>query len=93
MKPVPEATLSGLVRTQEQRMTQSRLATRIDGRLKRAVLEACRARGVTVGSFVEDALRDRLEEILDAEDIEKLRPEPTLPFAAVVRGLERDGKL
>ncbi len=48
------------------------LAVRVDARLKGAVEAACRARGVTLRCFVQDALLDKLEEIA-AEDLPRLR--------------------
>ena len=69
-------------------MKQAQLSTRIDPRIKKAVAAACRQGGVKVGRFVEDALADRLEEMADSGDIERLRREPTRPFEDVLRDLE-----
>jgi uncharacterized protein (DUF1778 family) len=67
------------------------IAVRVDGRLKRAVDEACRARGVKLTRFVQDALLDKLEEIADAEDLPRLRREPTRPLRDLIRDLGLDG--
>ena len=69
------------------------IAVRVDGRLKRAVDEACRARGVNLTRFVQDALLDKLEEIADADDVLRLRREPTRPLRDLIRDLGLDGEL
>jgi hypothetical protein len=74
-------------------MPQSQLATRIDSRVKQAVEEVCRARGLKIGRFVEDALLDKLEELEDIEDLKTIRHEPTRPLSDVIRDLKLDGKL
>ncbi|HOX43741.1 MAG TPA: hypothetical protein PK668_09085 [Myxococcota bacterium] len=74
-------------------MSQSQLATRIDVRVKKAVEEVCRLRGLKIGRFIEDALLDKLEELEDVEDIKKIRHEPTRPLSAVLEDLKLDGKL
>jgi uncharacterized protein (DUF1778 family) len=72
-------------------MPLAQIAVRVDGRLKRAVDEACRARGVKLTRFVQDALLDKLEEIADAEDLPRLRREPTRPLLDLIRELGLDG--
>ena len=72
-------------------MPLAQIAVRVDGRLKRAVDEACRARGVKLTRFVQDALLDKLEEIADAEDLARLRREPTRPLLDLIRELGLDG--
>jgi len=74
-------------------VSQSQLATRIDVRVKKAVEEVCRLRGLKIGRFIEDALLDKLEELEDVEDIKKIRHEPTRPLSAVLEDLKLDGKL
>jgi hypothetical protein len=74
-------------------MPIAQIAVRVDGRLKRAVDEACRARGVKLSRFVQEALLDKLEEIADAEDLPRLRREPTRPLRDIVRDLGLDGDL
>jgi len=74
-------------------MALAQIAVRIDGRLKRAVDEACRARGVKLTRFVQDALLDKLEEIADAEDLPRLRREPTRSLRSLIRDLGLDGEL
>ena len=44
---------------------QAQLAARIDARVKEAVEEYCRAKGLKMNRFIETALLDRLEEIED----------------------------
>jgi uncharacterized protein (DUF1778 family) len=72
-------------------MPLAQIAVRVDGRLKRAVDEACRVRGVKLTRFVQDALLDKLEEIADAEDLPRLRREPTRPLRDLIRDLGLDG--
>jgi hypothetical protein len=74
-------------------MSLSQIAVRVDGRLKRAVDEACRARGVKLTRFVQEALLDKLEEIADAEDVPRLRREPTRPLRQLIRDLGLDDEL
>ena len=72
---------------------QAQLAARIDARVKEAVEEYCRAKGLKMNQFIESALLDRLEEFADIEDVRRLRTEPTRSLAEVVRDLKRDGLL
>jgi uncharacterized protein (DUF1778 family) len=72
-------------------MPLAQIAVRVDGRLKRAVDEACRTRGVKLTRFVQDALLDKLEEIADADDLPRLRREPTRPLLDLIRALGLDG--
>jgi len=74
-------------------MPLSQIAVRVDARLKRAVDEACRARGVKLTRFVQEALLDKLEEVADLEDLPRLRREPTRPLRDIVRDLGLDGDL
>jgi hypothetical protein len=74
-------------------MPQSQFATRINSRVKKAVEEICRARGLKISRFVEDALLDKIEELEDVEDIKKIRHEPTRPLADVIRDLKLDEAL
>jgi hypothetical protein len=74
-------------------MAQTQLATRIDSRVKRAVQEVCRSRGLKIARFVEDALLDKLEELADIEDLKHIRHEPTRPIAEIIRDLKLDEAL
>lgn len=74
-------------------MSMSQIAVRVDGRLKRAVDEACRARGVKLTRFVQEALLDKLEEMADLEDVPRLRREPSRPLRDLIRDLGLDGEL
>jgi uncharacterized protein (DUF1778 family) len=74
-------------------MAVSQIAVRVDGRLKRAVDEACRARGVKLTRFVQEALLDKLEEIADVEDLPRLKREPSRPLRDLIRSLGLDGEL
>jgi uncharacterized protein (DUF1778 family) len=74
-------------------MSVAQIAVRVDGRLKRAVDEACRVRGVKLTRFVQEALLDKLEELADAGELPRLRREPTRPLRDVIRDLGLDGEL
>lgn len=74
-------------------MALAQIAVRVDGRLKRAVDEACRARGVKITRFVQEALLDKLEEIADTADLPRLRREPARPLRELIRDLGLDGEL
>ena len=66
---------------------------RIDERLKRALEEYCRSRGIVMNHFIQEAILDRLEELEDVEDLKAIRHEPTRPLAEVLAELRLDGKL
>jgi hypothetical protein len=72
---------------------QVQLGARIDKRLKQALEEVCKARGLKMSRFVAEALIDKLEELEDIGDINKLRFEPTRPLSDVIRDLHLDGDL
>ena len=74
-------------------MKQEQIATRIDARVKKAVGRVCKARGLKMNRFVEDALLDKLEELEDAEDIKRIRFEPTKRISELIADLKLDGKL
>jgi hypothetical protein len=74
-------------------MAQAQLATRIDERVKGAVAKLCKARGLKMNHFIEEALLDKLEELEDLEDVKGLRKEPTRPFRDVLRDLKLNGLL
>jgi predicted DNA-binding protein len=67
------------------------ISARIDQRLKRALDEFCRSRGIVMNHFIQEALLDRLEELEDVEDLRALRHEPTRPLADVLAELKLDG--
>jgi hypothetical protein len=74
-------------------MPLAQIAVRVDGKLKRAIDEVCRARGVKLNRFVQEALLDKLEEIADVADLPRLRREPTRPLRDLIRDLGLDGEL
>jgi len=74
-------------------MPVAQIAIRVDGRLKRAVDEACRVRGVKLTRFVQEALLDKLEEIADTEDVPRLRREPTRSLRELIRDLGLDDEV
>ena len=66
---------------------------RIDAELKKALEEYCRSRGVVMNHFIQEAILDRLEELEDAEDLKRIRHEPTRPLSQVLKELKLDGTL
>jgi len=74
-------------------MATTQIAVRVDDRLKQAIDEACRVRGMKLTRFVQEALLDKLEEIADVEDLPRLRQEPTRPLRDLIRDLGLDGDL
>ncbi|MFZ5471854.1 MAG: hypothetical protein ACOZIN_20685 [Myxococcota bacterium] len=72
---------------------QVQMSTRVDVHLKKAVTAYCRAHGLKIGRFVENALLDKLEELEDASELERLRKEPSRPFQEFVRELKARGRL
>ena len=69
------------------------ISARIDGTLKNAIEKYCKARGIVMNHFIQEALLDRLEELEDIEDLKKIRHEPTRPFSEVLAELKLDGKI
>ncbi len=74
-------------------MGKVQINARIDERLKRALEEYCRSRGIVMNHFIQEAILDRLEELEDIEDLKAIRHEPTRPLAEVLAELRVDGKL
>ncbi len=74
-------------------MSVVQINARIDSQLKNAIEEYCRARGLVMNHFIQEALLDRLEELQDSEDLKGLRYESKRPFADVVRELGLDDEL
>jgi hypothetical protein len=69
-------------------MEQAILTARVNKRVKALVDKHCKARGLVLARFIEDAILDKLEESDDLREIEKLRREPTRPFSEVMRELK-----
>ena len=61
-------------------MRTVQLNARIDRALKEALDCYCRRHGVAMNHFIHEAIRDRLEELEDVEDLKSIRHEPTRPF-------------
>ncbi len=66
---------------------------RIDERLKKALEEYCRSRGIIMNHFIQEAILDRLEELEDIDDLKAIRHEPTRPLAEVLAELRVDGEV
>lgn len=74
-------------------MSQSQLATKIDSRVKSALEEVCKERGLKMNRFIEDAILDKIEELEDLGDLKRLRKENFVPFEKVVEELKKHGKI
>ena len=72
-------------------MATVQINARIDAALKKALEEYCRARGVVMNHFIQEAILDRLEEMEDVEDLRSIRHEPTRPLSEVLAELKLDG--
>ena len=71
-------------------MATVQINARIDARLKKALEEFCRSRGIVMNHFIQEAILDRLEEFEDIEDLKALRHEPTRPLSEVLADLKLD---
>jgi len=74
-------------------MSTVQISARIDVRLKKALDEVCRSRGIVMNHFIQEALLDRLEELEDVEDLKSIRHEPTRPLSEVLAELKLGGSL
>jgi hypothetical protein len=74
-------------------MASVQISARVDPALKKALVEYCRSRGIVMNHFIQEAILGRLEELEDAEDVKKIRREPTRPLLEVLSELKLDGKL
>ena len=74
-------------------MATVQISARIDEALKRAIAEYCKAHGVVMNHFIQEALLERLEELEDIEDLKRIRHEPTRPLSEVLAELKLDGKV
>jgi len=73
-------------------MSSVQISARIDARLKKALDDFCRSRGMVMNHFIQEALLDRLEELEDVDDLKAIRHEPTRRLAEVLADLHLDGK-
>ena len=71
-------------------MATVQINVRVDPKLKQAIDDYCRPRGIAVNHFVQEALIDRLEELEDIEDLKGVRHEPTRPLSDVLAELGLD---
>ena len=74
-------------------MSSVQISARIDEALKGAIERYCKARGIVMNHFIQEALIDKLEELEDIEDLKKIRHEPTRPLSEVLAELDLDGKV
>ena len=69
-------------------MATTQIAARIDRRLKKALDDICKSRGLVMNHFIQEALIDKLEELEDIDDLKKIRHEPTRPLSEVLAELK-----
>ena len=69
-------------------MEQAVLTARVNKKVKNLADKWCKAQGLVLARFIEDAIIDKLEESHDISEIEKLRREPSRPFAEVMKELK-----
>jgi hypothetical protein len=74
-------------------MSSVQISARIDARVKKALDEFCRTRGIVMNHFIQEAILDRLGELADVEDLKKIRHETTRPLSEVLAELKLDGSL
>jgi len=74
-------------------MPKVQLATQIKAEVKGALEEVCNDRGIKIGHFVEEAIIDKIEELEDIADLKKIRAEKSRPLSAVIKDLEKSGKV
>ena len=68
-------------------MPTVQVSARIDRALKDALDRYCREHGVVMDHFIQEAILDRLEELV--EDLKSIRHEPTRGFAEVLDKMAR----
>ena len=74
-------------------MPSVQISARVDETLKIAMERYCRSQGIVMDHFIEEALRDRLEEQEDIEDVRRIRHGRTRPMSEVVEDLRLDGTI
>ena len=76
-------------------MRNEAFATKLPVDLKRALDDVCRRYGLRKNFVVEQALREKIEDLLDAFDLEEARKTAVVfrPWAEVERLLRRHKKL
>ena len=63
------------------------ISSRINSRVKRLADGYYKSNGLIFSRFLEDAILDKLEEVIASKEIGKLRREPTRPFEDVLTEL------
>ncbi|MCK5448334.1 MAG: ribbon-helix-helix protein, CopG family [Gemmatimonadetes bacterium] len=70
-----------------------RISVRIDEALKATLDEYCRSQGILMNDFIQEAILDRLGELVNMEDLKAIRREPTRPLSEVLAELKLDGEI
>ncbi len=68
-------------------MKQSVITARVDQRIKKLADQVCASKGLIMARFIEDAILDKIEELTDASEVQKLRREPTRPLSEILKEL------
>ena len=71
------------------------LSTRVRMDVKKALVDLCRRRGLKVTAVVEQALREKLEDLEDSLELDDAirTAEEMIPYRKARRALKRDGVL
>ena len=70
-------------------MSDSTLSTVIDSRVKDAIAELCKRRGIKMRYLIEKALIEQLEDEIDLEAYEVRRHEETFSLEEILTGLNK----
>ena len=70
-------------------MSDTTLSTILDSRVKDAITELCRRRGIKMRYLIEKALIEQLEDEIDMEAFETRRSEETFSLEEILSGLEK----
>lgn len=64
------------------------LTARINSEVKKLADQWCKSQGLVMARFIEEAILDKLEEVHDAKEVEKLRREEARLFDDVLKELK-----
>jgi len=68
---------------------QTTLSTNIDSELKEALAIFCKKKGLKIQSFVENAIREQLEDEIDLASYQERKDEEEISLAAVLKKLRK----
>jgi len=65
------------------------LSTNIDYELKKALILFCKKRGLKIGSVVENAIREQLEDEIDLASYQERKNEEEISLSNVIKKLKK----